>query len=95
MDLGFYLGYPLKPTYKNSDFNFILNKMDKNFKVGNLTFCKKIGRTQLITSTITNLSSHIMKTLLLPKSILTKIDSKTRNFFWGHTNNVRKVHTLS
>lgn len=28
-DLGFYLGYPLKPTYINSDFNFIIDKINK------------------------------------------------------------------
>lgn len=38
LDLGFYLGYPLKPTYKNSDFAFIIDKINKkNSKFGKLT----------------------------------------------------------
>lgn len=28
-DLGFYLGYPFKPTYKKSDFSFTIGKINK------------------------------------------------------------------
>lgn len=36
-----------------------------------------------------------MKAFLLPKSILTNIDRKMRNFFWGHNQDRRKLHTIN
>lgn len=94
LDLSFYLGYPLKPTCKKSNLNFILDKLDKKLQGWKANLLSKIGRTQLTDSTISSLSNHIMQALLLSKSILSKIESKSRNFFWGHSNNVRKIHTL-
>lgn len=93
-DLGSYLGYPLKPTYRKVDFNFIVDKLNLKLQGWKAILLSKIGRTQLI-STISNLSSHTMKAFLLPKSILTKIDSKTRDLFWSHTTNMRKMHTIN
>lgn len=86
---------PLKPTYKKSDLNFISDKLDRKLQGLKANLLSKIGRTQLINFTISNLSSHIMKALLFPKSILTKLESKTRCFFWSHSNNARKLNTIS
>lgn len=37
---------------------------------------------------------HVMKAFLLPTEILNKIDQKTKNFFWGHTEQ-NKAYLLS
>lgn len=55
----------------------------------------KVGITQLINSTLSSLSSHIKKAFLLPKGILNIIDRKSTNFFYGHTENNRKIHTIN
>lgn len=94
-DLGFYLGYPLETSYKKSDFNFILGKINTKLQGRKTKFALKVGRTQLINSTLSNLSGHLMKAFLLPKQILEKIDKQTINFFWGHTNTTNKIHTLN
>lgn len=36
-----------------------------------------------------------MRAFLLPKSIRNKIDTTTRNFFWGHDASSRKLHTVN
>lgn len=94
-DLGYYLGYPLKPTYKNANFTYIKDKLNMKLQGWKTNLLSKIGRTQLINSTTSNLSSHVMKAFLLPKCILNKIDTKMREFFFlGHTINARKVHII-
>lgn len=74
-----YLGLPLKPNYKTNDFNFVLDKLSRKLQGLKSNLLSKAGRTQLITSTLTNISNHIMNVFLLPKCLSNKIDSLYRN----------------
>lgn len=55
----------------------------------------KSGRTELIHSTLSNISNHTMNVFLIPKTIRLKMDKIARNFFWGHDNTVTKIHTIN
>lgn len=93
-DLGTYLGYPLKHIYMKNDFKFILDKINRKLQGWKANMLSKIGRMQLINSTLANTSNHLVNAFLLPKSILTEIDRKARNFFWGHDSNTKEIHTI-
>lgn len=93
-DLGFYLGFPLKHSYKHNDFNFILEKIKNKFQGWKQNLLSKAERVELINSTITNISNYYMKPFLLPKMLIDKMEKKTCDFFWGSTSDVLKFHTL-
>lgn len=60
-----------------------------------MNLLSKIGRTQLITATLANISAYHFNCFLLPKPVLNKIYVLFRNFFWGHDLNHRKIHTIN
>lgn len=93
-DLGLYFGFPLKSNYKTNDFNFILDKLNKKLQGWKSTLLSKAGKLQLINSTLSNVSNHVMSVFLLPRSIRNKIDATARNFFWGHSSSTKKLHTI-
>lgn len=94
-NLGNYLGYPLKLTYKSSNFNHILDKIHQKlqgWKQNSLPFA---GRTQLITSTTNSIHAYHMCVFNLPRKIKNQIDQINRNFLWGHSQNNRKIHLIN
>ncbi|KAF7827350.1 reverse transcriptase [Senna tora] len=94
-NLGSYLGYPLKPSYKNSDFNFILDKFQNKLSSWKTNLLSFSSRLQLIKSTTSSLHSHIMQAIFLPINIHNKIDKINRNFLWGHSHDSRKLHYVN
>lgn len=54
-----------------------------------------MGRTELINSTISNISNHYMIAFLLPQHMLKNIDKKVRDFFWGNPWGLKKIHTIN
>lgn len=86
-DLGNYLGYPLKPKYKKTYFNFLLDKISTSFKSRQNT---------------TN-SLHLFKpfqshdeSLHASKKHSSKYWwKKIRKFLWGQNQQSRKLHTIS
>lgn len=84
-DLGTYLGYPLKPSYKTNGFNFVLDKLNRKLQGWKTNLLSRAGRIPPINSTTSNMTNHIMKALMLPKTILYQIDKINRNFFWGYS----------
>lgn len=79
-DLGIYLGYPLKHAYTKNDFASIIDKLNKKLQGQKSNLLSKTRRTQLINAILSNISTHIMSSFLLPKTTLTKIDNKLRKF---------------
>lgn len=84
-NLGTYLGYPLKSTYTPRDP--VLDRISKRLHGWKRNLLSKAGRTQLINATTFNMSNHLMKTLVLPKSILSKIDRANKIFFLPQSRN--------
>lgn len=93
-DLGMYLGYLLKASYKTRDFNFIFDELNRRMQGLNQPPFKS-WRMQLIRLTTSNMTNHVMEVIMLPKIILNKIDKINRNFFWGHNSNTAKLHTIN
>lgn len=79
-DLGFYLGYPLIPSYKASDFSFIITNINKNPQGWKSNILSKAGRTQLINSTLSSLANHVMKDLLFLKPSWKTLTGKQQTF---------------
>lgn len=90
--LGKYLVLPLKPTYKKSDFLFILDKLNSKLSGWKRNTLSMAGRIQLINANLSSISSHAMQSFHFPKSIHKKIDSLNINFLWGHNDDTKKLH---
>lgn len=63
-NLGNYLGFPLKTNYKISYLNFIIDKINTELQ-GWKSPLSKTSKAEMLTSTISNLSSHIMKVFFI------------------------------
>jgi len=51
-----------------------------------------VGRLVLIQASSTAIPSYVMQNSFLPNRILNGIDRVNRNFLWGSTNQVKKMH---
>lgn len=90
---GKYLGHPFcQLKNKTKAYSDILEKLKNE-----LTRWRKIslsiaGRLVLTKAVIQSISSFTMHVMLLPKSILGKIERRSRDFLWGHSE--QKKHHL-
>lgn len=70
-NLGSYLGYPLKPPYKTSNFNFIILKLRQKlpgWKMNHLSF---VCRSHLVQATLNHIPNYQMRVFCLPKKLQT------------------------
>lgn len=65
-NLGKYLGFPLKPFYKSSNFDFILDNMKNKLQSLKKNTLSMAGRALLITTTTSVILSYFMSALSLP-----------------------------
>lgn len=92
-DLGKYLGIPLlHKRASNVTFAPILEKTQKKLSSWKKNFLSLAGRTTLIRSVLSALSSYHMQTMLLPKGLLNEIEQQSRCFLWGEGENEKKLH---
>ncbi|QHO46030.1 LINE-1 retrotransposable element ORF2 protein [Arachis hypogaea] len=95
-DLGKYLGIPLHHSrVSESTFNNIIDKMNTNLNSWKASSLSLAGRNTLVKSVLSSIPSYTMQTAFLPKATCNAIDKKCRNFFWGDTNQTRKIHLVS
>lgn len=52
------------------------------------------GRGTLIQSVLEALPTYTMQTTRLPMSICDVLEKKSRDFLWGHTEKVNKLHLV-
>ncbi|CAN1134502.1 Putative ribonuclease H protein At1g65750 [Linum perenne] len=95
-DLGRYLGVPILhgKVFKHT-YDFLLDRLDSRlagWKAENLSLA---GRVTLASSVLNSLPCYVMQTAFLPVSLCDKIDQKVRNFIWGSSNGVRKLHNVN
>lgn len=88
-----YLGMPTHlGMSKEQDFQFLMdrvwNKL-KGWKEKSLSF---EGRGILIRAVAQAISTYIMSCFLLPKGLCDKIEKAVCAFWWGSTDNKRKIH---
>ncbi|CAN1771048.1 Putative ribonuclease H protein At1g65750 [Linum perenne] len=95
-DLGRYLGVPiLHGRVTKHTYDYLLDRLDSRlagWKAENLSLA---GRVSLASSVLNSLPCYVMQTAFLPVSLCDKIDRKIRNFIWGSSNGVRRVHNVN
>ncbi|CAN1353255.1 Putative ribonuclease H protein At1g65750 [Linum perenne] len=95
-DLGRYLGVPiLHGRVTKHTYDYLLDRLDSRlagWKADNLSLA---GRVSLASSVLNFLPCYVMQTASLPLSLCDKIDRKIRNFIWGSSNGVRKIHNVN
>ena len=92
-NLGKYLGIPIKhPGATSQDYNFILDRVKNKLAGWKANLLSLAGRAVLIQASSSTIPAYVMQCSLLPNRILEGIDRVNRNFLWGSTESVRKVH---
>ncbi|KAK3185175.1 hypothetical protein Dsin_032461 [Dipteronia sinensis] len=95
-NLGFYLGVPLihgritKNTYKE-----ILVKTQKRLTTWKSASFSLAGRCTLIKSVTSALHVYVMQSIKLPSGIYKKLDKINRDFLWGSSADIRKMHLIN
>ncbi|CAN1141130.1 Putative ribonuclease H protein At1g65750 [Linum perenne] len=76
-------------------YEFLLDRLDDclaGWKVGNLSLA---GRVTLASSVRNSFPCYVMETASLSLSLCDKIERKMKNFFWGSSNGVRRLHNVN
>ena len=92
--LGKYLGFLIKHPGTPHDFGFILGRVQgrlAGWKANLLSFAGRLVLTQAVTTTIPN---YAMQCSALPAKITSNLDRLSRNFFWGSSDNKKKLHLV-
>ena len=91
--LGKYLGFPIKhPGITTHEFNFILDRVKQNLAGWKANMLSLAGWAVLIQASSATISSYVMQGTYLPRRILDGIDLVNRNFLWGSSETMRKIH---
>ncbi|CAN1822367.1 Putative ribonuclease H protein At1g65750 [Linum perenne] len=95
-NLGTYLGVPiLHGRVTKNTYYFLSDRLDSRlagWKVDNLSLS---GRVTLASSVLNSLPCYVIHTSCLSVLLCDKIDRKIRNFIWGSSNGVRKLHNVN
>lgn len=94
-NLGSYLGFPLSFSGRNSDFNFIVERVENRISSWKSKYLSPIGKSVLIKSVCFAILAYFMQCLPFPKGICAKFDKIFRKFFWSSINNDHKLHLVS
>ena len=92
-NLGKYLGIPIKhPNSSSQDFNFILDRIKGKLARWKANLLSLAGRAVLVQTLTSTIPSYAMQCSYLPDRILQGVDRVNRNFLWGLTDTVKKMH---
>ncbi|CAA7051323.1 unnamed protein product [Microthlaspi erraticum] len=95
-DLGKYLGMPVLQKRINKDtFADVLEKVSSRLAGWRGQMLSFAGRITLTRSVLSSIPVHIMSTIVLPQSIVTRLDKVARAFLWGDTEEKRRQHLVS
>ena len=91
-----YLGLPLKHVRDHKhDFDFVLDRVKKKFAGWKANLLFMASRVVLIHASSSTIPNYVMQYAPLPSKILKGIDRVNRNFLWGTTNHVKKIHWVN
>lgn len=94
--LGIYLGFPLiNGRVNKGHYTKVVERIQTRMASWKSRLLNKAGKLCLVKSVTSSMPVYTMQTHLLPKSVCTKIDSITRNFFWGKREHQRGWHLLN
>ena len=94
-DFGKYLGFPIR--HRGSDrnrFKFVVERVMSKLAGWTASFLSFAGRTVLIKSVMSAIPTYVMQGAALPSHLCEKLDKLNRNFFWGTTDEKRKIHLV-
>jgi hypothetical protein len=90
-----YLGLPLGAKFKSKDiWNPIIEKMECRLAGWKRIYLSKGGRVTLIRSTLSNLPTYFLSLFPIPADVANRIEKIQRNFLWGTTEEVAKIHLV-
>jgi hypothetical protein len=90
-----YWGLPLGAKFKSKDiWNPIIEKMERRLAGWKRIYLFKGGRVTLIRSTLSNLPTYFLSLFPIPADVATRIEKIQRNFLWGTTEEVAKIHLV-
>ena len=88
-----YLGFPIKhPGSSSQDFNFVLDRVKQKLSGWKANMLSLAGRVVLIQASSSSIPSYVMQGIYLPGRILDGMDRVNRNFLWGSSETMRKIH---
>jgi len=95
-NLGSYLGFPLKhPGVRSHDFGFVLDRVKRKLAGWKANLLFMASRLVLIHASFSTVPNYAMQYVDLPSKILNSIDRVNRNFLWGSTDQIRKMHWVN
>ena len=95
-NIGKYLGVPLLQERLTAEScQFIIDRMNQRLSGWKVTSLSLAGRVTLTRSALATIPSYVMQTMLLPVSVVKKIDQICRSFVWGSTTEKRRTHLVS
>lgn len=95
-DLGLYLGMPtLTSRVTKATYAHLCEKMDRRLAGWKSKYLSLAGRITLAKSTFNTLATYSMQTAKIPRTICDSLNSRTKRFIWGGTEDTRKIHLVS
>ena len=92
---GKYLRVPIIVDRRNKRaFDFIIEKIRGKLVGWKARTLSLAGRCTLIQFITTDIPTHIMQCIMLPGKICNELDKLNRNFLWGDTLEMKKIHLL-
>lgn len=88
---GMYLGFPLGLSKRKIDFHFITEKIRTHIANWKAKLLSPSGKTTLIKSVVMGILNYYIQCLIIPKSVCNILDKHFCDFFWGLTNDSRKL----
>ncbi|XP_010523549.1 PREDICTED: uncharacterized protein LOC104801863 [Tarenaya hassleriana] len=91
-----YLGVPLSPTrLSKSDFQPLLQRIRAKLSGWTTKFLSKAGKIQLVTTVIFGMVNSWGMTFVLPKFLITEIDSMCSRFIWQNSSDKTPSHRIA
>ena len=94
-NLGKYLGIPIKHSGASSqDYNFILERIKQKLVGWKANLLSLAGRAVLIQASLATIPSYVIQCAHLSGNILDGLDQVNRNFLWGSSETIKKIHWI-